>query len=348
MQVMVASGCRLLLLITIFCAANIFSLANAATESAVKAPLASRSLLLDVQSTGNKLVAVGTRGHIFISKDSGNVWQQIEAPTKNTLTSVFFINKDLGWAVGHEAVILRTQDGGDSWEKVYADPEDDRPLFDVWFKDARNGIAIGAYGLILETVDGGESWELKPFQPKYSGGGVESDGAQSDENFDEFEGDYHLNQIASSATGYLYMAGEVGHFYRSTDEGKSWNSLATPYEGSFYGVLPLEGDSLLLFGLRGHLFRSDDAGANWIEIVTESEDMLTGGLSMNDGPIIIIGLVGTVLISKDGGHTFNLHRQPDRVGISSVAQATDGSLILVGEKGMSNIGTFDCTLSAPQ
>jgi len=69
---------------------------------------------------------------------------------------------------------------------------------------------------------------------------------------------------------------------------------------------------------------------------------------MNDGPIIIVGLFGTILISKDGGHTFNLHRQPNRVGISSVAQATDGSLILVGEKGMSNIGTFDCALTVPQ
>ncbi|MCD6582743.1 MAG: hypothetical protein J7K90_13175 [Desulfuromusa sp.] len=326
---------------TIFLAANLFSLANAATESAVKAPLASRSLLLDVQSTGNTLVAVGTRGHIFITKDNGNVWQQVDAPTQNTLTSVFFIDQNLGWAVGHEAVILRTQDGGNSWEKVYADPKDDRPLFDVWFKDARNGIAIGAYGLILETVDGGDSWELKPFQPEPPSGGVESDEAQSDEYFDEFAGDYHLNQIASSATGHLYMAGEAGHFYRSSDDGKSWSSIVTPYEGSFYGVLPLEGDSLLLFGLRGHLFRSDDAGADWIAITTESEDMLTGGICLNDNTIIIVGLVGTILISKDGGHTFNLHRQTNRVGISSVAQTTDGSLFLVGEQGMSKIETLD-------
>ncbi|NIN72690.1 MAG: sialidase, partial [Gemmatimonadetes bacterium] len=47
-----------------------------------------------------------------------------------------------------------------------------------------------------------------------------------------------------------------------------WTTLPSPYEGSFFGTLPLEGDSLLLFGLRGHLFRSDDAGESWEEIPT--------------------------------------------------------------------------------
>ena len=35
----------------------------------------------------------------------------------------------------------------------------ERPLMDVWFRDANTGFAFGAYGIYLRTDDGGESWE---------------------------------------------------------------------------------------------------------------------------------------------------------------------------------------------
>ena len=48
----------------------------------------------------------------------------------------------------------------------------------------------------------------------------------------------------------------------------------------------VEGDSLLLFGLRGHLFRSDDAGESWEELETGTVAMLTDGLVLADGTIL--------------------------------------------------------------
>ena len=56
--------------------------------------------------------------------------------------------------------------------------------------------------------------------------------------------DYHLNHIARSGTGRLYIAAEAGTIYRSDDDGQTWISLPSPYHGSFFGTLPLENDSL--------------------------------------------------------------------------------------------------------
>ena len=284
-------------------------------ERSVKAPLASASLLLDGVSVEGLLVAVGERGHILISEDQGESWRQANVPTRATLTGVFFHDKNQGWTVGHDAVILRTTDGGESWETVYSAPEEERPLLDVWFRDAENGFAIGAYGFFLVTSDGGDSWS-----PRQIG-----------------EDDFHLNQIMTTGTGRLYIAAEAGTIYRSDDEGETWSLLPSPYEGSFFGTLPLHDDTLLLFGLRGHMFRSEDAGETWEQVETASAVILTDGLILADGTVIVVGLGGAVLVSRDHGHSFNLREQSDRKGIASVVQADDGTLILVGEFGVKKL-----------
>jgi photosystem II stability/assembly factor-like uncharacterized protein len=283
-----------------------------APEQAVKAALATRSLALDAVAVDGKLVAVGQRGHILISSDNGASWQQAEVPTRANLTGVFFHDSKQGWVVGHDSVILRTADGGVTWERVHWAPEDEAPFFDVWFSDATNGIAIGAYGSYYTTADGGTSWQFEPIG----------------------DTDWHLHQIARDDSGRLYMAAEAGFVYRSDDGGETWAELPSPYEGSFFGVLPLEKDTLLLFGLRGHLFRSEDAGETWTEVDTGTVAMLTSGLLLPDGRIVVTGLGGTLLVSEDGGRHFELHQQSGRRGIQSAVLASENSLLLVGEFGV--------------
>ena len=50
--------------------------------SALKMESASTSLLLDVTRAGERLVAVGERGHIVISDDRGKTWTQAEVATR--------------------------------------------------------------------------------------------------------------------------------------------------------------------------------------------------------------------------------------------------------------------------
>jgi photosystem II stability/assembly factor-like uncharacterized protein len=288
-------------------------------EQAVKAPLAPRSLLLDAAATDGAMAAVGERGHILISGDEGETWQQADVPTRSALTGVHFHDRERGWAVGHDAVIVRTTDGGVTWERLHWAPEEESPLFDVWFSDTEKGFAIGAYGSFYVTSDGGASWAFQPLS----------------------EDDFHLHQLARSASGRLYIAAEAGVIYRSDDGGESWAELPSPYEGSFFGVLPLDGDALLIFGLQGHLFRSEDAGETWMAVETGTTAMLTDSVHLGDGTILVTGLGGVVLASSDGGRTFALLQQPDRRGISSVVEMQDGRLLMVGEFGVKTVSPSD-------
>lgn len=292
------------------------------------APLASRTLLLDVAAFGATRIAVGARGHILVSNDAGATWAQApHVPTRALLTAVTLIDARRGWAVGHDEVILRTTDGGATWHKVHESIEAQRPLLDVWFLDAQRGIAVGAYSAYYITADGGETWTARQFVD------AAAPPAAADEGLPP---DYHLNRITGAA-GHLYIAAEAGHFYRSDDQGATWRSLPLPYDGSLYGLLPLEGESLLAFGLRGHLFRSDDAGTSWAKLPTGTVAMLTAAVRPDRETIVVVGLSGVVLVSRDAGHTFVLHQREDRKGLSGVAPAADGDLLLAGESGVETV-----------
>lgn len=270
-----------------------------------------RQLLLDIAPAGTRLVAVGERGRIFLSTDRGETWQAAAAPGEATLTAVHFHDDRHGWAVGHDAVILRTEDAGTTWVLVHQAPAEYRPLLDVWFENENHGFAVGAYGLCLETRDGGRRWQRRTLQPV----------------------DMHLNAIAGGPDGRIYVAGEAGTLLRSDDSGRRWRKLASPYHGSFFGVLRLPDGNPFIFGLRGKAFRSPDGGRRWLPVDTQGESALQGGAVLADRSVVLVGNDGTVLVSRDGGRRLAPRHQGLRQGFAAVT-ASDASLVLVGERGV--------------
>lgn len=294
-------------------------------ETAVPARLASQKLLLDIARAGDDtLVAVGERGHILISQDEGKTWAQSKVPTRVLLTAVYFSDEKRGWAVGHDAIILRTEDGGKNWERTHYSPDEERPLLDVWFdQGARVGYAIGAYGYLLRSNDGGRTWNSVTL-----GNEEEPD-------------DFHLNSIVRSNSGVLYVASEAGTAYRSLDDGETWERLYPPYQGSFFGALSLYGESVLMFGLQGNVFRSDDGGSTWSPINIEQTAILNSGAVLNDGTVLVVGNEGALLVSKTGGDSFIENNLPDRKAIANAIATKDGGVLLVGEMGVRKLSLAD-------
>jgi photosystem II stability/assembly factor-like uncharacterized protein len=306
-----------------------------AARPSVIAPLAEKSLLTDLAWAGRRVLAAGERGHVLHSNDAGATWTQVKVPASANLTAIYFADEKHGWAVGHVETIVRTRDGGDSWELVHLEPENPQPLLDVWFADAKRGIAVGAYGVVYTTTDGGAVWSQVPFEPAPIEGApaVEPAPDEMEEEFDlGFE--FHLNAIARGPGRRLYLGAEAGRLFRSDDDGASWRELPSPYDGSFYGILPLEGDALLAFGLRGNLFRSDDGGTSWSAIPTGTTALLNSGARVDERTVVVVGMAGVVLVSRDGGRSFDLHQQADRKALSSVVPSGDGALIVAGEGGV--------------
>jgi photosystem II stability/assembly factor-like uncharacterized protein len=286
-----------------------------ADEWAEPMPLVESSLLLDADSHGSRMIVVGERGHVLLSRDRGADWQQVAVPTRTTLTAVEMVGGDHVWAVGHDGLILHSDDGGFTWTRQHRSQEPDRPLLDVWFADPRRGMAIGAYGLLLSTENGGRTW-------------------RNDLGNDEGA---HANAIAEAPDGILYIAGEFGSILRSDDRGWTWQRLPSPYRGSFFGLLALHDGAILVFGLRGHLFRSEDRGSTWRRIETGTAATLLTGLLRADGSIVIAGLNGVLLLSDDGGRRFQLRHLPDRSSIAALIELGPDQLLAVGDRGLTRI-----------
>ena len=312
-------------------------------------PLASRSLLQAVTRAGDRLVAVGQRGHVVVSSDGGATWKQSKVPVSADLVAVWFVDAKQGWAVGHDGVVLATTDGGDNWQlqldgrkanellvqamerKVTAEPASkdaaallaeakryreqgpDKPFLDVWFADANNGYIVGAYNLIFHTTDGGKSWEPlfdRTDNPKF----------------------FNLYAIRPAGDG-LYIAGEGGLVMKLDPTAQRFQALALPYNGSFFGVAEA-GKSVIVFGLRGNVFRSDEGGRNWAKVDAGLPATVVAAARTAQGATLLADAVGRVVATDDGGRTFRplVLKQP--MPLTGLADAGQGRLALTGPRGV--------------
>ncbi len=100
---------------------------------------------------------VGDAGVIVHTTDGGASWEEQSSGSNCALTGVSFVDASNGWACGNMA-LLRTTDGGQTWQATDVEPNLFTHFHDIGFVDAQRGWVVGNFGYILHTVDGGETW----------------------------------------------------------------------------------------------------------------------------------------------------------------------------------------------
>ena len=53
-----------------------------------------------------------------MTTNGGNHWENQIGDTVELLTSVYFVDNNIGWAVGENGTILKTTNLGDDWNKL--------------------------------------------------------------------------------------------------------------------------------------------------------------------------------------------------------------------------------------
>lgn len=332
-----------------------------------QAPLAEHGVMIGVERYLDQTIVVGAFGTI-LTRQGTDDWKQAEVPTSVLLTAVHYIDANHIWASGHDGVLLRSSDAGQTWERMLDgyqllekelewleqreayltaridDAEDDeeafeyeflldelsfqiqaaeiqqdvgptKPIMDVRFVNQDHGFAIGAFGLLLETEDGGEQWNVVT------------------ERLDNPTA-YHLNKIISNDDGDLFVIAEAGQLFRSTDQGQSWDTLDSPYHGSFFGGLFDQQGRLWVYGLRGNVFISEDNGDTFDSLNVETRYNLNSGTVMADGTVVLAGHSGTIVFFNADTLEAERFEHSSNVPLSGVLQNAGNELTLVGRGGV--------------
>ncbi|QZP30809.1 WD40/YVTN/BNR-like repeat-containing protein [Pseudomonas sp. DR48] len=316
---------------------------------ALKSDLAVQSTLTGLTLAGERLVAVGQRGHILYSDDAGQHWQQAQVPVSSDLVAVHFPSPSQGWAVGHDGVVLHSSDAGQTWsrqldgrqigpimldyyqQQLAGQPDNadlqarvsdaqrmveegaDKPFLDVWFESDQVGYIIGAFNLIFRTDDGGSHWT--PL--------LERTDNPSALNL------YALRPVG----GDLFIVGEQGLVMKLDRASGRFNATPTAYNGSFFGITGKPG-ATLVFGLRGNVFRSIDSGASWTRIDLDLPLSITASSITADGRIVLVSQAGHVLVSVDDGASFQIQPHSALAPVAAAQVAVGGALVLAGTRGL--------------
>ncbi|BAL24622.1 YCF48-related protein [Azoarcus sp. KH32C] len=314
---------------------------------AVASSLAPQSPMLAVATAGNRLVAVGQRGHILFSDDRGSTWTQAQVPVSTDLVAVTFPTEKLGWAVGHGGVVLHSSDAGATWVKqldgkqaaeiavhyleaqAATNPETaafvarekrlqldggTQPLMAVFFENETDGYVVGTFNRIFQTRDGGKTW--MPLMDRT-------------DNPDEF----HYYTVVGDGQA-VYVAGEGGMVWRFDAEKKRFVARPLPYQGSVFGLLNLEPGTLLAFGLRGSLFRTANGGASWEKIALGTSAGITSGVVLPGGEVLLATQGGEVLRSVDHGKTFAAVKPAHPMAYYGIVGSPQGGIVLAGSEGV--------------
>lgn len=267
-------------------------------EPAMKGPLASQAVFLDIAAAGERTVAVGERGIIVYSDDAGKTWTQAEVPVRGTLTAVTFLDDRSGFAVGHDSIILRTADAGETWDLVQFDPPAENVYLNVRFRTPQWGYVVGTNGQLLVTRDGGESWQAQTLAVE----------------------DWYQNHLFDIVWNdeITLVAAEKGVIYRSPDGLSDWEPVESPYEGSYFGAETVAGGRFLLYGMSGRVYLSDPAGEQWERVRAPTEQFLYDAQSLEDGRTVVVGAGGVYGVVDPQTGVATLRQRDNRVGLTAV------------------------------
>jgi photosystem II stability/assembly factor-like uncharacterized protein len=220
---------------------------------------------------------------LFMTNNGGRTWTN--KPLPNVL-SLHFIDAKNGWAVGKDATLLKTTDGGEQWiqssglDQFIGLPVESSTynygFRDIFFLNAKQGWMIGNFygrarsniGGLFVTSDGGNNWKRIPLtlQTQYSSGRFTPG---------ELQSVHFTDPNTGSVTGEM-LDGEGRFFFvlHTRDGGKTWEQFRTPSRavhstqfldlsnGWMAATAPREGGAEAII-YDTTLMRTDNGGMSW-------------------------------------------------------------------------------------
>jgi len=274
-------------------------------------------------------------------------WQMQQTGIGAELRGLSAVSPSIVWASGSKGAILRTEDGGQHWQKLSIPDTQTLDFRDIQAFDANTAYVLsigpGKQSRIYKTVDAGQHWDLQ---------------------FNNYnpEAFYDCFAFWDSSHGFAISDSIEGMFpVLSTNDGQSWTTQPTymPAALAKEGGFAASGTCTAVFGKNdgwfatggpgARVFHTPDQGESWTVAATP---VVSGAASRGifsiafwsprDGVVVGGDYQNpkngerSAALTHDGGRTWTLAQKPPQMYCSAVAVLSGGKsaqLLAVGTAG---------------
>ncbi len=166
--------------------------------------------------------------------------KEVSNTTKN-LSSVCFVNHNLGFVVGQDGIILKTTDGGITWiSQVYLPAE---WWSGVYFINENIGYVFSYFsGKIIKTTDGGTTWAI---------------------SFNSTTTYYYFHSLWFTDINHGFAVGKDGVIMSTSNGGSSWTPKVSGTTVELYDITFTNSQHGFIVGDNNTLLTTTDGGLTW-------------------------------------------------------------------------------------
>ncbi len=183
--------------------------------------------------------------YILKSINNGSAWDTLWAGSKVSHTTFYFRDSLNGWLGGEYHSVLRTSNGGKSWQQQYFDSL--KPyvgkIVAISSPTHQVVIAVTYDGFLLRSADGGINWK-------------------SSRPMDNFNNNFNFTKITFLDSTFGIAAGSRGNLLQTTDLGITWTRIDSSYDG-WVNKIQFVSPKIAWVISSGKLFKSINGGVDW-------------------------------------------------------------------------------------
>jgi photosystem II stability/assembly factor-like uncharacterized protein len=294
-------------------------------------------------NTGFAVTRGSTGGHVYRTTDGGATWFE-RTTSPQGLNGLYFPDPSVGYAVGDANTVLKTADGGETWDpKPVPDTVPASDLVSVRCATKTSClIATDSGDRVLRTTNGGNGANgftsfspaaQKTFAISFSNAstavGVGEHGTTVlSTNADSGTPDYvpvaeeplsgSLGRLRASG-GLVLAPGANGKLARSADAGQHWTTVQVPTSEDLVDVSFPDSNNGYVLDAAGKVQRTADGGDGWGELETSTTARPKAIYAVDQNVVMLFGPKGVLRSSNGAQPAF----EPVQSKVAAKARLTD-------------------------